>query len=144
MWPFKKSKTSLPLLAFKSGEDFVNYHCKYMTTRLEAGSPLAALVLDARDHFGTKVAVSTDERGIQTATLRVASDDDGFVVIAGTSGPGEPLKPGDAVAWIPGQHMPELGRASGDDRSGWIGLIVAKVAPEIDMNSGEMRILCRY
>ena len=144
MWPFKMSKKPLALIAFASGEDFVSYHCKCMTTRLAPGSPLAALVLDAREHFGTKEAVATNERGIQTATLRVASDDGGFVVIAETSGPGEPLEPGDAVAWIPEQYMLELGRVSGDERTGWIGLIVAKVAPEIDMNKSEMRILFRY
>src|SRR5687768_7946951 len=123
MWPFKsKSKPGLSALVFKTGDAFVDYHCKYMSTRLEAGSPLAALVLDAREIFGVSVPVKTDDNGIQTATLRVASDDGGFVVIAQTaSGGGDPLKPGDVVAWIPGQYLPKLAEAVADKRSGWVG-----------------------
>lgn len=146
MWPFSKKTSPGPTtLAFKSGEAFVDYHCKYMVTQLEAGSPLAALVLDARKHFGTGEAVKVDEQGNQTVVLRVASNDGGFIALASTaSGRGDRLKPGDAVAWVPGQHMPELAKASGDVRTGWVGLVVAKVAPEIDMAKGQMTILCRY
>lgn len=146
MWPFRrKPKPNLPALVFKTGEAFVDYHCKYMVTRLEVGSPLAALVLDATQLFGTQVPVRIDDNGIQTATLRVASNDGGFVVIAQTaSAGGDALKPGDVVAWVPGQHLPEIAKASGDERSGWMGLIVAKVAPEIDMTKDEMTVICRY
>jgi hypothetical protein len=146
MWPFnRKPKPNVPALMFKSGEAFVDYHCKYMVTRLEPGSPLAALVLDATEVFGTSVAVKTAENGLQTATLRVASDDGGFMVVAQTaSGGGEPLKPGDVVAWVPAQHLPQMARACGDERSGWVGLIVAKIAPEIDISAGQMTVLCRY
>ena len=146
MWPFKrKSRPVLPALVFKTGEAFLDYHCKYMLTRLEVGSPLAALVLDATKIFGTAVPVRIDGNGIQTATLRVASDDGGFVVIAQTaSGDGDALKPGDVVAWVPGQHLPQIAKASGDERSGWVGLIMAKVAPEIDMTKHEMTVICYY
>jgi hypothetical protein len=146
MWPFtRKPKPGLSALVFKTGEAFVDYHCKYMKTRLEPGSPLAALVLDATEMFGVPVPVKIDDNGFQTATLRVASDDGGFVVLAQTaSGGGDRLKPGDVVAWIPGQHLPKLAQATGDERFGWVGLIVAKVAPEIDMSKGEMTVLCRY
>jgi len=149
MWPIKrkpKPKTGLTVLPFKTGEGFVDYHCKFMTTRLETGSPLAALVLDASEQFGTSVPVKTDENGIQTATLRVASDDGGFLTIAQTaSNKCDALKPGDAVAWIPGpQHLPKIAEAMGDERSGWMGLIVAKVAPEIDLSKNEMTVICYY
>jgi hypothetical protein len=146
MWPFKqKAKSGLSALVFKTGEAFVEYHCKYMATRLEVGSPLAALVLDATQMFGVAVPVRTDANGIQTATLRVASDDGGFVVIAQTaSAGGDALMPGDVVAWVPGQHLPQIAKASGDERSGWVGLIIAKIAPEIDMTKQEMTVICRY
>ena len=144
MWPFKMSKKPLALIAFASGKDFVSYHLQMHDNAVSAGIASRCPRPGCQRTFGTKEAVATNDRGIQTATLRVASDDGGFVVIAETSGPGEPLEPGDAVAWIPEQYMLELGRVSGDERTGWIGLIVAKVAPEIDMNKSEMRILCRY
>lgn len=40
------------------------------------------------------------------------------------------------------QHLPQF--ATDDERSGWMGLIVAKVAPEIDMAKGQMTIICNY
>ena len=146
MWPFnRKPRASLPALVFKTGEGFVDHHCKYMITCIEVGTPLASVVLDATVIFGTSVPVKIDANGIQTATLRVASDDGGFVVIAQTaSAGGAALNPGDVVAWVPGQHLPQIAEASGDDRSGWIGLIVAKIAPEIDLSSNEMTVLSRY
>jgi hypothetical protein len=77
--------------------------------------------------------------------LRVASDGGGFIVIAQTaSGRGDPLKPGDAVAWIPGRHLPQIAAASPDERTGWVGLIVAKITPEIEMIKGEMTVICNY
>lgn len=146
MWPFnRKPKSALPALVFKTGETFIDYHCKYMVTRIEVGLPLAALVLDATEVFGTSVPVKVDGTGVQTATLRVASDDGGFMVIARTAAAGgDALKPGDVVAWVPGQHLPQVAKASGDERSGWVGLIVAKIAPEIDLSANEMIVLCRY
>jgi hypothetical protein len=146
MWPFKpKHKPDLPVLIFKTGQGFFDYHCKYMDTQLQAGKPLAAIVLDAKAEFGTQVAVKTDERGIQIATLRVASNDGGFVSISQTlSADGEALRPGDVVAWVPGPHNAELAKGMGNERSGWVGLILAKIAPEIDVSSGEMKVICRY
>ena len=140
-----KKKSRLPVMTFETGEAFVDYHCKYMNTRLQVGSPLAAVVLDAMQRVGVPVAVKVDEDGNQMAMLRVASDDGCFVVLAQTaSGKGDRLVPGDAVAWIPGQYLSGVGASSNDERSGWVGLIVAKIAPEIDENTKQMRVLSRY
>jgi hypothetical protein len=146
MWPFKgKRKPELPLLPFKSGQGFFEYHCKFMDTRIEPGKALAAIVLDAKEEFGTETAVKLDERGIQTATIRVASDAGGFITFAQTASErGEPLAPGDVVAWIPGIHRADIAKAMGSEEGGWIGMIVAKIAPEIDMNSGQMTVICSY
>ena len=142
---FSKKNAKLPVLRFENGEQFVDYHCSYMTTRLERGLPLAALVLDAREEFGTQAAVKLEENGVQTAVLRVASDDGGFTVIAQTaSEKGDALKPGDAVAWIPETHMPRMADAAGDERSCWIGFIIAKIAPEIDENTKQMTVISAY
>ena len=141
----RKKKAELPVMHFAGGEAFVDYHCKYMNTRLEPGLPLAAVVIDPREQFGLPIAVKVDDNGIQTAMLRVASDDGGFMVMAQTaSANGAKLVPGDAVAWIPQRHMPQLAQAAEDERFGWMGLIVAKVAPEIDENTKQMKVLSRY
>ncbi|MBV1690860.1 hypothetical protein KRR38_25070 [Novosphingobium sp. G106] len=144
MWPFKqKQKPALRALVFKTGEAFLEYHCKFMMTRLERGVSLAALVLDPGESFGS-VPVKADAEGIQTAMLRVASRDGGFVVLAQTASKGELLKPGDTVAWIAGEYIPLLAEGADDPRFGWLGLIAAKIAPEISMSKDEMTVLCHY
>lgn len=146
MWPFKqKRKSDIPSLVFKSGQDFFDYHCKYMDTKIEPEKPLVAIVLDAKKEFGAQVAVKTNERGIQIVTLRVASDDGGFLTYSETlSAKGEPLNPGDVVAWVPSAYNDQLARSLENRKSGWMGLIFAKVAPEIDVTSGQMTIICCY
>lgn len=119
--------------------------CKYGHTDLNDGIGIVAIVLDAQERFGTDVAVKIRPDGIQTATLRVAAEDGGFIVLSSTkSASGDRLKPGDLVVWLPGLHNPELGRQMGDERSGWIGLIMAKIAPESDPNTNETIVICRY
>lgn len=132
-------------LNFKTGHDFFEYYCNYMDSNIEEGKALAAIVIDAKKDFGTSAAVKTDKNGIQTAVLRVASSDGGFVVTSQTlSANGAPLYPGDIVAWLPKIYKSELGNAMGEKRSGWIGLIIAKVAPEIDLSSKEMKVISHY
>jgi hypothetical protein len=146
MWPFKtKRKPDLPTLIFKSGESFFEMQCKYGHTDIRKNVGIVALVLDAEEMFGTSEAVKIDERGIQTATLRVAAEDGGFLTIAQTaSAKGDELSPGDVVVWVPSEHLPQMGNAMGDHRSGWVGLIVARVAPEMDPRSNELTLICRY
>ena len=79
--------------------------------------------------------------------IQVASEDGGFIVPAYTpSEKGDRLKPDDVVIWVPihyakeaVQKMPGL-----DPRFGWIGFIVAKVKPQIDITSEEFQIICQY
>lgn len=142
----KKGKQALPVLRFESGEAFIDYHCKYMTTKLVPGSPLAAIVLDAQKEFGGPESVMSREDGVQTAMLRVASDDGGFVTMAMTASPdGDRLQPGDVVAWMPSpERSAKLANLTGDYRSGCIGLIVAKIASEIDENTQQMTVVSSY
>ncbi|MBU8546243.1 MULTISPECIES: hypothetical protein [Roseomonadaceae] len=103
---------------------------------------IAALVLDARKEFGTDTAVAVNKDGVQTAVLRVASDDGGFIVPSKTAtGKGLRLRPDDVVLWVPLLKGVALGN---DERSAWIGTIVATIAPELDFENPEFRILCRY
>lgn len=144
MWPFKKQRKTFPILPFKSGEGFFQHWCAYGQNRIEQDEPAVALVLDAREFAGTQEAVKTRDDGIQIAVVRVASDDGGFEVIAETAGPGEPLVPGDAVMWLPGAFLEDTADRIPDPRGAWAGLIVAKVAPEIDLNTNQFRVTALY
>jgi hypothetical protein len=144
MWPFRTKKHQpLPTLRFTSVDSFFEMQCKLGDTDLEEGKAVVALVLDASKIAGTKTAVKVDADGSQTAMVRVASNDGGFVVPAKTPGPGDPLAPGDLVMWVPGKWLKEMAAASDDPRFGWVGLIRAKVKPEMTPgNSWEL--VCRY
>lgn len=148
MWPFKrkpKTKSELPNLIYKSGEAFFELQCKYGLTEIKEGQGVVALVLDAKKDLGTSVAVKIQPSGCQLATLKVASSDGGFKTFAETaSANGDRLKPGDLVIWVPMAHMKELAEKAGNHRQGWMGLIVAKIAPEADPNTNEMTVLSRY
>lgn len=83
VWPFSKSKkpSGLPQkLPFKSGADFLEYQCKFGHTKIVPKQGIVALVLGSQKEFGTAAAVKVDPNGIQTATLKVASEDGGFIV----------------------------------------------------------------
>lgn len=150
VWPFSK-KTKAPAgmpqkLPFKDGAGFLEYQCKYGFTDIRPKQGIVALVLDSKKEFGTATPVKVDERGVQTATLKVASEDGGFIVSAQTpSGKGDPLRPGDVVIWVPLQHIGDAAVPDGlDKRFGWVGFIVAKVEPEIDLANPNFNIISRY
>jgi hypothetical protein len=148
MWPFKPKsapKVALPKLIYKSGEAFFEMQCKYGHTDIVEGQGIVAIMLDAKEEFGTEVAVKIQPNGCQLATIRVAATDGGFRSFAeAASAKGDRLKPGDLVVWVPMTHMKRLADTAGDHRQGWIGLIVAKVAPETDPANNELSLLCRY
>lgn len=123
-------------LIFKDGLSAFQYACKHMNCSVEHNHPMLAIVLDARSEFGTSEAVNLKPDGIQIAVLRVASDDDGFRVIAGTAGrTGPELIPGDLVVWLPRQFDEKMGKAADDERFGWIGLITGTLEPEWENGS---------
>jgi hypothetical protein len=75
----------------------------------------------------------------------VISEDGGFRVFASTpSNKGARLVPGDVVIWVPAIYSDEVGAGMSDRRTGWIGMIRAKVAPEISLADSDFSILCRY
>jgi hypothetical protein len=62
---------------------------------VKEGTGHVAIVLDSKKHFSTGEAVKRRDDGIQTATLKVADHDGGFLVIANTAIPNAPpLYPG--------------------------------------------------
>ena len=131
-------------LPFNSGAAFLEYQCEYGFTEIKPKQGVVALVLDARQ-FGTKEAVKVEADGRQMVTLKVASSDGGFIVPAQTpSGRGDRLKPDDVVIWVPLQHIGDAVPPEMDRRVGWVGFIVAKIAPEIDLGNPNFKILSRY
>lgn len=134
-------------LVFKNGEAFHEYQCKFGHTVIEPKQGIVALVLDASKEFGTSAAVKIEEDGRQMAMLKVASNDGGFIVPAYTpTGNGDRLKPDDVVIWVPIEYSKEtVERVDGvDARFGWVGFIVAKVKPELDLAKPDFDILCYY
>jgi hypothetical protein len=147
IWPFRKS-TAPPrpaTLHFKSGAVFFEHQCKFGHTTIEPGTGVIALVLDAQKEFGTTTAVSIGADGAQLAALKVASDDGGFLVFAKTpSEKGDKLQADDLVLWVPSIYSEEVGHKVTDRRTGWVGLIRAKIKPEIQTDDPSFVFVCRY
>ena len=132
----KKAKSeSLPIIYYKNGEAFFQSQCDFGHTALEKNTAVVALVLDARQELGIS----------QLASVRVASKDGGFLVFATTPlAEGEKLHPGDVVLWVPYEYSKEAGGQMSDKRSGWVGLIRAKLKPEINPANPSFVVACRY
>ena len=122
-------KNLLEDIAFKSNEAAFEYACAFMRCDVVKGQGLPALVVDAKQIFGTIIPVKKDNHGIQTAAVRVASSDGGFLVVALTLGRGPDLNVGDLVAWVAGEYREDFAATSPDRRFGWIGLIVGTLEP---------------
>jgi hypothetical protein len=123
-----------PPLTFRDALEAVAYACEFLELPLRERSFLPAIVLDARVELGAKDPVQTLADGKQVAVLRVASVDGGFAVIATTLGPhGPKLAPGDFVAWQAGTYKEEVAVNVGaiDKRSGWTGVIIGTLKPEL-------------
>jgi hypothetical protein len=151
IWPFKKAQDSgrakgpLPILHFKSAEAFLEYQCEFGHTEIECGVAVAAIVVDARKQLGTPTAVSIGKDGVQLCALKVASNDGGFLALAYTpSEKGDKLQPNDLVLWVPSEYLKEMGNRMSDQRSGWAGLIRAKIKPELDPQNPNFVIACHY
>ena len=52
--------------------------------------------------------------------------------------------PGDLVLWVAGSHFAEMGAQMGDERSGWVGLIVAVLSPQMKIDTGEFPVSLDY
>jgi len=148
VWPFRKSNAEPPnesprKLYYKSGPAFFESQCQFGHTSIEKGVALVALVIDAQKELGTPTPISIGKDGTQFAALKVASSDGGFLTFAETpSDKGDPLQPDDLVLWVPSLYNDEVGRNMSDRRSGWIGLILAKIKAETEPNNQSFVIAC--
>ncbi|MEA3035767.1 MAG: hypothetical protein QOH04_1532 [Sphingomonadales bacterium] len=117
-----------PIFVYKSADGFFKHWCEFGDNAVEFGKGMVAQVVDPTPFTGGVNPVYTDERGIQHVALRVVSDDGGFIVMAAAaSTKGPKLKPDDLVIWVPGAHIPDLGKTMGDARGGYIGLVTATI-----------------
>ena len=116
-------------LAFKSNKAAFEYACASMRCDVVKGQELPALVVGATHAFAAPAPVAKGGRDLQTAVLRVASSDGGFLAVALSFGRGPDLNVGDLVAWVPGEYCEDLAATSADRRFGWVGLIVGTLEP---------------
>lgn len=124
-------------LRFKTNQAAFEYACGYMDCELAPGKLIPALVQSANKIVGSSWDVIREEDGEQTATLKVASRDGGFLVVAVTLSQEMPdLQVGDFVGWHAGMFKPDLAATADDERFGWIGFIVAILKPELDPKRG--------
>ena len=148
VWPLSKKKPSPDMprkIHFKDGASFFEYWCKFGDTVIVPMQGIVALVYDLSKELGLDHAVKIEPNGQQLATLKVASDDGGFLVLAPTrSGEGDYLKPDDVVIWVPVDYNKELIPDGADARFGWTGLIIAKVKPVIDLTNSKFEITSKY
>lgn len=148
VWPFNKKPPRPPSstkLAFKSGEAFFEYQCRFGVTDIKRKQGLVGLVLDATKEFGINDAKERQPDGTQRRLIKVVSQDGGFIVVANTpTNKGDILRVGDVVIWVPLEYVGNIITISQDKRIGWVGLIMAKVQPQIDMTKEGFTIICRY
>lgn len=97
-------RTPFPRLAFEDSLTALDYACDGECL-LHEGVMLPALILEVRESFGAVAAAGVQGKRRQTASVRVASADGGFIVSASTSGSQGPrLQPGHFVAWQAGRY----------------------------------------
>ncbi|MEA3053566.1 MAG: hypothetical protein QOG72_2469 [Sphingomonadales bacterium] len=142
---FTDDQVRSQVLVYKTPEALFAYWCKYGNTEIILDRPLLAQLIDPGDVAGPGLpAIGFRADGIQTVMLKVAASDGGFIVIASTaSRRGPRLRVGDLVLWAPGAYVDGLGNELGDPRAGYVGLIVATVAPAWSIKDG-FKIIERF
>ena len=115
---------------FRSNEEAFTYACEAMDYAVRDGVVLPALVEDASADFLTPTPVKRKEDGNQIAVLRVPSEEGVIQVIGETASPSAPdLAVGDLVEWRCGVIATGV----------WIGLILGRLAPELQRDGWRMQ-----
>tara|TARA_R110002096_G_scaffold126376_5_gene273087 strand:+ start:709 stop:1113 length:405 start_codon:yes stop_codon:yes gene_type:complete len=116
-----------PHRKFASTMEAFEHACAEHDTQIVPEQPMLAMVLESVHDSG----LENEDDGCAQLTLRVASEDGGFVVISrSTFAPKRALRPGDLVCWVPLQQDQELAARAQDPRFGWVGLAFATFEPE--------------
>jgi hypothetical protein len=137
MFGWLKKRPPRATLHFKDSLSAFAFACETLSSEISSGAVLSALVLDASEETGEGPAVKRESDGNQTAILKVCSSDGGFTSIAGSASPNGPtLRPGDLVSWRAIRRVEGRGVGYGDERSEWIGMILARLKPEYEPGRG--------
>ncbi|WP_417483853.1 hypothetical protein [Maricaulis salignorans] len=116
-----------PQRTFGSSMEAFEHACAEHDTLIVPEHPMLAMVLESVAEGGLR----NEGDGCAELTLKVASEDGGFVVISRTTfAPKQALQPGDLVCWVPLQQDAELAARAPDARFGWVGLVFASFEPE--------------
>ena len=135
-------------LPFKSSQALFEYCNKYFDAKIKKGLARPALV-PSPGFMGIENHVTPTTDGRFKLSLLVAGPPDGFFLISETLKHGsEPILHGDLVLWLPQKAPPLIGKGmigklTGDKRSSWFGLVVSKIAPEIN-EEGCFTEICKY
>ena len=116
-----------PHRKFASSMEAFEHACAEHDTLIVPEHPMLAMVIESVAEGGLR----NEGDGCAELTLKVASEDGGFVVISRTTfAPKQALQPGDLVCWVPLQQDAELAARAPDSRFGWVGLVFASFEPE--------------
>ena len=135
-------------LPFKSNDAFFEYCNKNFPPNPTKGEGRPAII-PPRGFMQIENHVTQTDDGRYRLSLMVCGAPEGFFVISETPNiGGEPLTEGDLVVWQafkkPIFGKAKIGKFTGDSRSNWFGFVVAKIAPEIDTETGKFTIVSRY
>jgi hypothetical protein len=144
-----KSASDMPeILHFKGNEGAFDYACKYFDDGIKEKQALTAILLDPAKQSDTlQLMLETMSKGenIYTAyILKIASADGGFKALGLCYNKTAQIRGGDLVFWVPMQRNPAFSTITPDNRSAWMGGIVAKLAPSYSLKSGSFEIVERF
>ena len=115
---------------FASTQEAFDHACREHDCTIVVEEPMLAMVLDAHLEFGAAESITVEDDGCFQVTLKVASNDGGFILLSRTTKPPkQPLNVGDLVCWVPLKHDPDLGNETNEERFGWAGLVFATLEP---------------
>jgi len=115
---------------FPSTRTAFEHACREHDCAIVEETPMLAIVLDAKLEFGATHSITVEQDGCFQVTLKVASEDGGFVLLSRTTRPPKhPLNVGDLVCWVPLRHDLGLAQETNEHRFGWAGLVFATLEP---------------
>ena len=104
---------------------------------IKLGCGIVVLVLNARKRLGATRSIPRSDKRRQNPYIRVASADGGFKTLApAASDHGPELHAGDLVMCVPESFSEEIGRQHKQMRTGWQGMIQARINLTVSVDKG--------
>lgn len=138
-----KTKQPHASLFYKDAEAFMAAQDAFGVSGIVKNRALFGLIINPREPGDCRPGIKRDEKGIQTAILRLPRHrGKAQIVLAQTMIDGPDLSIGDLVCWMPLEYNARQAQLANDPVLGWVGFITAKIAPED--HAGGPRILTDY